>query len=81
MSKTDSMLEAVLRERAFESLAIKRFDRECYLVVKTGEAAHVLADEAVLPIKFRYAWQIREWLQQKFQIVADDISVLPHKYK
>ena len=68
-------LAEALRERAFESLAIKRSRDHCYLVVTIGGTAHVLSTPKGKAMRFRHAWQVREWLQSQFQIEAGSIPV------
>ena|SRR5687768_16558832 len=73
--KGDSVVEDALRERTFESLAIKRRRDHCYLVVTIVGATRVLSNSDGQAMSFRHAWQIREWLQSQFQIAADSIPV------
>ena len=75
MNKSDTVVEDALRSRTFESLAIKRIDRECYLVVIVNGTTRVLTNSDDGHMTFRHAWQIREWLQSKFQITAETIPV------
>lgn len=75
MNKRDTVVEDALRSRTFESLAIKRIDRECYLVVIVNGTTRVLTNSDGGHMTFRQAWQIREWLQSKFQITAETIPV------
>jgi hypothetical protein len=73
--KRDTTVEDVLRSRSYDSLAIKRMDRDCYLVVGIAGVGHVLANREGDAMCFRHAWQIREWLQSQFQITVDSIPV------
>lgn len=75
MKRGDTTIEDALRSRTFESLAIKRIERECYLVVTMNGATHILTNDDGDHITFRHAWQIREWLLQKFQIATETIPV------
>jgi hypothetical protein len=75
MKKIDTAVEDALRARSFDSLAIKRIDRKCYLVVTIAGAPHVLADHTGHHMTFRHARQIRQWLQDRFQIVTDSIPI------
>ena len=79
MKKGDTTIEDALRSRTFESLAIKRIDRECYLVVIVNGSTHVLTNDDGHHITFRHAWQVREWLLQKFQIATETIPVETHR--
>jgi hypothetical protein len=74
-AKADTTVEDALEARTFDSLSIKRIGRECHLVVTVAGTTRVLADRRGQPKSFRHAWQIREWLQSEFQIVADSIPV------
>jgi hypothetical protein len=74
-AKSDTTVEDALRGRTFDGLAIKRIDRDCYLVVTVAGTPHVLGNRNGGPKTFRHAWQIREWLQSQFQITADSIPV------
>jgi hypothetical protein len=75
MKKSDPIVQDALRARTFDSLAIKRIDEECYLVVTVAGATRVLTNSKGDHMKFRHAWQIREWLQLQFQIATDAIPV------
>ena len=67
MKKTETTIEDALRARSFETLAIKRIDRECYLVVTIAGTARVLTDRKGDRMMFRHAWQVRDWLQDSFR--------------
>jgi hypothetical protein len=73
--KRNTTVEDALRSRSFDSLAIKRMGRDCYLVVVIAGVGHVLANREGRAMCFRHAWQIREWLQSQFQITVDSIPV------
>ena len=79
MEKCYAMVEEALRARTFDSLAIKRIDQECYLVVTITGTTRVLTNRKGEHLKFRHAWQIREWLQHRFQIAADAIPIETHR--
>ncbi|MBE7498130.1 MAG: hypothetical protein HS117_24590 [Verrucomicrobiaceae bacterium] len=75
MDKGETTLQDALRSRTFENLAIKRINQECSLVVTVNGSARVLTNEDGGRMKFRHAWQVREWLQRKFQITEEAIPV------
>lgn len=75
MEKHDTTVEDALRAGTFDSLAIKRIDGQCYLVVTIAGATRVLTNPRGSHLTFRHAWQVREWLQQKFQITTETIPV------
>jgi hypothetical protein len=75
MKRINTEVENALRARSFDSLAIKRIDRECYLVVTVAGAPHILTDHAGRHMTFRHARQIRHWLQDRFQITTDSIAI------
>ena len=70
---TNTTVEDTLRLRTFDSLAIKRSRNRCFLVVTISGEAHVLQNRKGRAMSFRYAWQIRDWLQSQFQIAADSV--------
>ena len=64
-------LELALRFRTYDSLEIRCSDDACYLVVTVLGAPTVLGDGSGEAKGFRHAWQIREWLHSRFEIVVD----------
>jgi len=68
-------VEDTLQSRSFDSLAIKRIGRECYLVITIAGVTHVVTDKTGRHMTFRHAWQIRDWLKQRFEIESETIPV------
>lgn len=64
-------LELALRFRTYDSLEICCSDDACYLVVTILGTPTVLGDGSGEARGFRQAWQIREWLHSRFEIVVD----------
>ena len=64
-------LELALRFRTYDSLEIRCSENACYLVVTILGAPTVLGDGSGEAKPFRKAWQIREWLHSRFEIVVD----------
>jgi hypothetical protein len=66
---------AALREKTFERLVIKRLDSTCYLVIAYEGKAHVFGDSNGKRIEYRHAWQVRDWLQESFDIPPESVPV------
>jgi hypothetical protein len=64
-------LELALRFRTYDSLEIRCAEDACYLVVNILGTPTVLGDGSGEAKGFRHAWQIREWLHSRFEIVLD----------
>lgn len=64
-------LELALRFRTYDSLDIRCSEDACYLVVTILGTPVVLGDGSGNAKPFRKAWQIREWLHSRFEIVVD----------
>lgn len=64
-------MELALRFRTYDSLEIRCSDDACYLVVTVLGTPTVLGDGSGEAKGFRHAWQIREWLHSRFEIVVD----------
>ena len=66
---------AVLREKTFERLVIKRLDSRCYLVITSEGEAHVFGDRKGERREYRHAWQVRDWLLESFNIPPESVPV------
>jgi hypothetical protein len=64
-------LKLALRFRTYDSLEIRCSEDACFLVVTILGTPVVLGDGSGEAKSFRKAWQIREWLHSRFEIVVD----------
>lgn len=71
----DSTVANLLRTGAYDSLAIKRIDVDCFLLITAAGIPRVLAKPSGTAITFRHAWQVRDWLKAHFNITPDQIPV------
>ncbi|HAW52256.1 MAG TPA: hypothetical protein DCX54_08015 [Flavobacteriales bacterium] len=80
MNKTNKsdeyhLMHDVLEKKSYSKLLIKRFEHRCYLLIYNENSAHIYTDNNGKRKEYRHAWQIREWLQEKFGIDANEIQV------
>lgn len=75
IAEIDPTAEATLSSGRYESLAIKRIETECFLLITADNVPRVLSKPGGTAITFRHAWQIRNWLRSRFNIDADTIAV------
>lgn len=59
----------------YESLAVNRLQRSCYLIIYRNDAAHVLVNAEGRAQTFRHVWQVKDWLQQSFGTVVEHLEV------
>lgn len=67
--------DELLRRKQYDSLEVVRAGRDCFLVVHAAGEGHVYVDSQGKRPSFRHAWQIREWLLQKFDLAIEDLPV------
>ncbi len=67
--------DEILRTGQYRSLEAVRVGRDCYLVVHMLTEVHVYVDPTGKRPTFRHAWQIGDWLSQKFGIAVDSLPV------
>jgi hypothetical protein len=65
----------VLESRSFEALRIARLGRECCLIIRAEGEDHCFVNRDGKCANYRHAWQIRDWLQERFGISADAVPV------
>ena len=64
-----------LESRNYCSLFIRRHGKECMLIIDIDGTPHVFVNKVGKPQKYRHAWQIKEWLLEKFDIESDQVEV------
>ncbi len=64
-------MELALRFRTYDSLEIRCSDEACFLVVTVLGSQMVMGNGRGEAKGHRHAWQIREWLHSRFEIVVD----------
>ena len=67
--------DEILRTREYKELWVCRTGKACSLVVVANGESHVYSDAQGKTRQFRHAWQIKEWLHQKFGIEIDKLEV------
>ena len=80
MNKTNKsdeyhLMHDVLEKKSYSKLLIKRLEHRCYLLIYIDNSAHIYTDDNGKRKEYRHAWQIKEWLQEKFAIDANEIQV------
>ncbi|MGJ8638248.1 MAG: hypothetical protein ACSHYA_02550 [Opitutaceae bacterium] len=56
----------ILENQDFDSLSINRVHGMCYLIVEYQGNKHVLTDEKGRRKEYRHAWQIKQWLAERY---------------
>jgi len=75
MNVTHAMLLQVLEARSYQALKIKRLGADCCFIIQIGDKDHVYVNESGEAPQYRHAWQVRKWLQERFGIPADAVTV------
>jgi hypothetical protein len=70
-----------LKSGVYQSLAIKRHDRECYLLIDIDGSPHVFVNKHGKPQTYRNIWQVKEWLEEKYGVNTEGIEVIIQKSK
>ena len=72
-------LHNLLENKSFRNLEIKRIDNTCYLIIHVEKNSHVLTNSNGKQKQFRHAWQVKEWLEEKYDISTSSISYSEQK--
>jgi hypothetical protein len=65
----------VLEAQTYEALTIRRYGERCYLILKIGGNDRMFVNRLGELPEFHHAWQIRDWLQERFHISPDAVPV------
>jgi hypothetical protein len=61
----------ILKTKGYDALWVCRTRKVCSLIVVANGTSHVYSDSLGKTREFRHAWQIKEWLYQKYDIEYD----------
>lgn len=80
----DSQLNKIqtdaLSAKAYDALLIRRFEKNCFLVIEINGEAHVHVNESGKPKQYRHVWQIKDWLKERFNISPDEVALEQTKF-
>ena len=65
----------ILKSRDYDSLWVSRTGKLCSLIIEVYGEGHVYSDSEGKTRQFRHAWQIKEWLHQKYGIEIENLEV------
>ena len=71
--------DEILKTRDYDSLWVCRTNNLCSLIVVARGESHVYADAKGKTRKFRHAWQIKDWLRQKYGIEIERLEVKTYR--
>ncbi|MEZ5006943.1 MAG: hypothetical protein R2753_02195 [Chitinophagales bacterium] len=74
MNNQYQVLIDALEFKSFDKLEIKRFDDFSYFIIYVGGNGHVLVDKNGIRKEYRHAWQITQWLKEKYKIGSGQIE-------
>jgi hypothetical protein len=72
---THRRLVEVLESRCYKALVVKRYGPRCYLVIKLVDEDRVFVDRSGKRVEYRHAWQVRDWLLDRFAIPEHEVQV------
>ncbi|MDH3349870.1 MAG: hypothetical protein OEM02_17415 [Desulfobulbaceae bacterium] len=80
MNKTNELdgyllMNEALEKKTYSKLLIKRLEHRCYLLIYIENSSHIYTDIQGKRKEYRHAWQIKEWLQEKFGIDTTEVQV------
>ena len=67
--------DAILRTQEYQELWVCRTGKVCRLVVVANGKSHIYSDTQGKTREFRHAWQIKEWLHQKYDIEIKQLEI------
>jgi hypothetical protein len=76
MNAEHQRLIGILREGRFESLWVRRHGKSCWFFVRHGGKDQIFVNEFGECPDYRHVWQIRKWLEEKFGIGPDKVTVV-----
>jgi hypothetical protein len=76
MDAKHQMLSSALKSRTYESLLVRRLEKQCYFMIRIDGKIEVYVNEFGKVPQYRHIWQIRQWLEQRFGITGEKITLL-----
>jgi hypothetical protein len=73
--ETHHLLMEALESRSYKRLQVNRMGRKCWLIVTLDDGTHVFVDRLGKRVEYSHAWQVREWLKNRFGIPESDVPV------
>jgi hypothetical protein len=64
-----------LETKSYEKLFVRRSGKSCWLIIRLEGTDRVFVDRLGNSPRYRHAWQIRNWLRERFQIDPDSVPV------
>jgi hypothetical protein len=74
-NKDHEMFMQALESRSYEALSIKRHGSSCWLIIRLNGEDHCFLNRFGKTPQFHHAWQIRDWLKERFGIAPESVAV------
>ncbi|NJK93294.1 MAG: hypothetical protein HC904_16675 [Blastochloris sp.] len=78
--KEDLTFDRMLEERLYEELVISRAGDYCDLLITVSGQTHAYCDPKGKQKEYRHAWQIKQWLSDRYAIDPASIKYKEIKY-
>jgi hypothetical protein len=69
----------ILKNKGYDALWVCRTGKVCSLIIVSNGISHVYSDSHGKTREFRHAWQIKQWLHQRYDIEIDTLEVKTFK--
>lgn len=70
------VLIQALETRAYKALRVVRYGQTCYLLITLTDSERVFVDRFGKHVAYRHAWQVRDWLQDRFGILQTEVPFM-----
>jgi hypothetical protein len=76
MNAKHQKLLSALKSGAYESLLVRRLEKVCYFMIRIDGKDEVYVNESGKAPRYRHVWQIRQWLEQRFGIPGEKVTLI-----
>lgn len=76
MNATHQFQIHALENKSYERLFVRRMGSTCWLIIGINGEDHAFVNKFGKTPDFRHAWQVRNWLLERFGIAPESVPLI-----